>query len=197
MEDNATEGGYVSESVSIQVKASGLQLASLAIAHIPGAIEKAKRYSLQKALTAMRSKAVELTTAKYFIKGSEVRRAMTLTRGKEAGRLVVRGRRQTLRHYKLTPASPGKRKRQLQGAVEREGGLKPLGSRAFLFRSGGVWIPMKRASRARSPIRPILSPAIPQIVNKPDTIEAVREAGYDALTREFRRQSMRMMGVMK
>lgn len=191
-------GSYaVSESVSIQVKAAGLQLASLAIAHIPGAIEKARRYSLQKALSVMRSRAVELTTEKYYAKASEIRRAMTLTRGRDAGRLIVRGQRRTLRHYKLTPTSPGKRKRRLKGAVEKEGGLKELSSRAFLFRSGGVWIPMKRTGRGRSPIRPIMSPAIPQIVNKPDTIDAVREAGYEALAKEFRRQSMRILGVMK
>ena len=183
----------------IDIDAEGIQRAASSIAHIPGAIIKARKFALNKAEQAMKTAAIEETTAKYYVKASDLRRSITYSRKNGSLQMKVRGTRHTLAAYKLTPLRPGKRRYHLYGAVKREGGLKPLGSNSFLMKSGGKhpYIPMQRTTLRSYPIRSVIAPAYPQIIGNDDTVEKIREEALIAMEKEFKRQALRSLGVLR
>lgn len=131
----------------------------------PLQIRKAMESAQQEALRAMQAEAVTDVTEDYYLKATAVRKSITLQPFTKGGRFVVRGERQLLHRYKLTPMRPGRKSVELKGAVKRAGGLKPLGS-AFLMRTRtGKYIAMRRKGSNRFPIKALIGPAIPQLVS--------------------------------
>ena len=187
--------------VELKVDIKGFERAAKLIAHIPGAVAKARKYAVSKALTAVRATAVDRTTEEYYVKGKEIRSSIMMQRGQDNARMIIRGKRLLISHYIMSPKAPPKRGRyNLMGAVKRAGGLKPLGDRAFLMRTrtGKKYAPMRRKGRSRLPVEPIMAPAIPQIIGDNDmTVEAMTKAAQDAMTQEFQRQAMRILGVIR
>ena len=178
---------------------NGLKEIQETIAHIPGAIGKARDYSLSKALAAMKAVAVEQTQQDYYVKGSAIRKSITLRKYKDGtAQFISRGRRLLLSDYYLNPGKIQRKRKPLYGAVRRDTGIKPLGS-AFLIRgqNSGKILPMVRTTRARYPIKALIAPAIPQIIGNDGTIKAMNEAGSEAFRKEFQRQALRALGVLK
>ena len=118
-------------------------------------LSKAMNLAKRDAIKTLMGYAAKLTAQENYITQSEVKKAMApLPYG-----FVVKGPLLGMNKFKLSPKKPSKHY-TLMGAVKR-GGLKPLGSNAFLMRSG---IPFARVSRKRFPIVRLMGPSIPQLV---------------------------------
>ena len=96
--------------------------------------------------------------------------------------LVYRGRTLTWHHFKYAPRSRPRRRQPLKGAVKKEGGLKPAGSRAFIGGTGAgsvtkvQSIPFWRVGKERTPIKAIHGPSVPQMVlNEAEVVPPVLE----------------------
>lgn len=186
--------------LDIQIDSTEIERLTQTIKLIPGAVKQVQRYALMKAQQVMKTTAITETVAKYYVKAAELRKSITTSRKNGELRLQVWGQRRTIAAYMMTPTRRPKHGRYyLYGAVKREGGLKPLGRDAFLMPSRGKhpYLPMRRLSRERLPIEPVIAPAYPQIVGNEQTIESIRLNTSEALTAEFKRQALRSLGVLK
>ena len=183
--------------LSMNVELSGIREAQYTLSRSPKELERARKYAMQKALQVMRTEAVRDLQTRYYVKGSEVRKSIMLIGGSSSGQFISRGKRKNIASYHVTPSKPGKKRKRLFGAVRKDG-LKSLGN-AFLMRSksGSKYLVMARSGSERYPIKAITGPAIPEIMKNEQTLEQITKSGGEALQKEFRRQALRLMGVMK
>ena len=149
-------------NISVRDKASGYLNA------LPSQVDKALDRALKETLKRLTGYAAKLAAEEYYVKQSEVRKAMHI----EPSSLVVRGSKLGLEKFKLSPKRPGKRRYHLMAAVKR-GGLKPLGSRSFLMSRGEGYIPFARTSQKRYPIERLYGLAVPQMVGSEKNIPLI------------------------
>ncbi|MBQ6971806.1 MAG: hypothetical protein IJP86_05560 [Synergistaceae bacterium] len=163
----------------INVNMAGVERMKSLLLHAPKLLEQAMKNIRKEVLKAAKKSAASRASEEYFIKKSGVTREMTL-RGDS---LVLRGYRQNLADYKMSPKRPGYRKNGITGAVMREGGMKKIPS-GFVIRgkSSGKILGMIRTGKPRKAYKALISPAVPQLMENPrvqegvvrDTEEAVR-----------------------
>ena len=186
--------------LDIQIDSTEIARIAQTMRLIPGAVKQVQRYALMKAQQVMKTTAVNETVTKYYVKAAELRKSITTSRKNGELRLQVRGQRRTIAAYMMSPIRKPKHGRYyLYGAVRRGMGLKPLGRDTFLMPSRGKhpYLPMRRLSRERLPIEPIIAPAYPQLVGNEQTVESIRQNTSEAITSEFRRQALRVLGVLR
>ena len=135
---------------------------------LPAQTQKALGMARRDALKTLRGYAAKLTAEQNYITQSEVKKATAI----EFGGLHVRGGMRGLEKFKLSPKRPGKRRYVLSGAVRR-GGMKPLGSNAFLMRKGGSYFPFARTSRKRYPVKRLYGPSIPQLAGSENNLPLI------------------------
>lgn len=185
--------------VNVLIDASGLERAAKSIANIPGALKKAEKYALSRTGNVVRTTAVRETIARYYVKGTDLRKKITLKKTAEQVQMIVRGKRHTLAAYKLSPMrKPKRRKYNLRGAAKRSEPIEDLGPRAFLMPITGKhpFIPMRRKGTARLPIEAVRGPAYPEIVSEEETLTPIQQEALKAWEQEFKRQALRALGVL-
>lgn len=123
------------------------------------------------------------TAETYFTRQKDVKDSLTLRKayGKNSFNftLISKGKRHSLRDYKISPTSPRKNGDTLiYGAVKREGGLKPLKHKegdkpvGFLVkRAGGKYFPFYRVDKGKGKINSYQSPSIPQLMKNQGNVE--------------------------
>ena len=158
----------------------------------PSNVRSSARKALRDTLKHVRAGLVRETTGKYYITASRVRKAMTV----EGTSIKVSGTREGIEKYKVSPTRPGKRQREVMGAV-KQGGLKPLGHNVFLMKSGTKYIPMARLTRKRFPIKHVIAPAIPQIASNPETLEVMQERAEEYFSKRMNYWVMQSIGAVK
>ena len=176
----------------ITVDGGQLDRARAALAGIDNGFSKAVDTSLKRASVGFVTDLVRGTTTRYHAKASVVRACISrkFARLSDLNVLIsVRGKRKSIREYKLVPSSQKTKKRKaLMGAVKTDG-LKSLGNAFFVGN--------KPFFRDPDGLRPIISPSVPQIVKNKET---VKEASTGATTR-FRKQLdheiIRLLGGLK
>ena len=176
----------------IGVKVSQKGNAPAVLKSLPANIRGSARKAMRDTLKHVRAEIVRETVSKYYVTASRVRKAMTV----EGTSIKVSGTREGIEKYKVSPTRPGKRQRSVMGAVKKDG-LKPLGNNVFLMRSGSKYIPMARTTRKRFPIVHVISPAIPQIVSNPESMENVGEDMQAYFGKRLEYWTMQQIGAFK
>lgn len=129
---------------------------------LPKQLEAARDKSIKRAqqdtLRSLRTQIVREVVGEYYLKPGQVRPVIQIA----PPVLRVRSERLSLDKYKLSPKSPGRRKKILTAGVKRAGGLKPL-PHAFLVNIHGSWKPFVRKGSSRLPINVLLGPSIAQL----------------------------------
>ena len=159
---------------------------------LPGVVQKSANRAVKEAMTHMRAQLVRETVAKYYITAARIRKAMTIS----GTTLKVSGHSELIHHYKISPKNRGKKSPLVKAAVKR-GGLKSLGNKAFLLKTGKGAVVMKREGGKRLPIRPVFGPAIPQIVGNEETIEALEAEVQEYFQKRMDYWTMRAIGAVK
>ena len=147
----------------------------------------------------MRTDAVNETKARYYAKPGDIRKTITLRTTSASnlqGAMISRGSRKSLADYKLTPRTPKKGIKGLEGAVKNDG-LKPFKD-GFLLKSkkGGGYKPYIRTSLGKSGIEPLISPAIPQILKNEETVKIVEEKAVERFEKRLDHEVMRILKLL-
>ncbi len=188
---------------SIQISEETLKRANSQLSHIKKAYPLAVARAVNRTTDGMRTDAVNAAVERYYVKPTDVRKTITFRKATSAfmtGTMVSRGRRRSLKDYMLTPSRPTKgAKTEVQAAVKRKGGMKPL-PRAFLVkRAGGKYFAFYRegydpANPKRKGIRSYISPSIPQILNNKEIVEQINERAVDRFSKRLDHEVLYLLG---
>lgn len=181
--------------LNVSVDTQGMDYIVRRLKAIPGAYRKASHLALMRALDSMRSEGIARAAEEYYAKTPELRRILTVRKGKESGYILAQGIRKSLADYYLTPKSPPKHNKGLHGAVRREG-IKDLPG-AFLIRLRGRYYPYIRVGRRRWDIKSLIAPAIPQLLGHENITEAMEEEAMQVFTRRFEHEALRILGALR
>lgn len=135
--------------------------------------------ALNRAITHLKKVVVAKTTEKYNIKPTPINKTLTIKRSTRASMgagLYSEGTKEPIKKYKVLPRNgPNpKSKRRIQVAVKQED-PKTLFHAFVIQRYGGAVYERKTSNRY--PLRQIYGPAVPQILDNPDTRkQAMKEA---------------------
>lgn len=126
--------------------------------------------ALNRAAESARTNVVQQATKEYYIKASDVRRTIEITKATRSRLRVVinsRGTKRELAAFRVSPTSPNPRKPppMLQVAVRKTTGFQGLPG-AFLVRgtSSGKLHVTERLTRKRYPIQTMYGLAVPQML---------------------------------
>lgn len=184
--------------MNISISTEGLERANKALAHINGGFPRAVSATVNRVLEGMRTDAVNETKARYYAKPGDIRKTITLKTTKSAsnfqGAMISRGTRKSLADYKLTPRTPKKGMKGLEGAVKNEG-LKQIKS-GFLLKQKGSYKPYIRTSSGKWGIEPLISPAIPQILKNEETVKIIEEKAAERFEKRLNHEVMRMLKLL-
>ena len=148
-------------------------------------IDKAVQLAQKEAVRALKAETARAVSAQYWLSQALVKKHIS----EQQKGILVRSERLSLDKYKLSPRKPS-RKRILHAAVRRDGGMKSLGRRAFIW--GGH--PFARTSRARLPIKKLVGPAVPQLVDNDGVLEQIQQKGQDTFSKRFKHYISRLGG---
>ena len=166
----------------------------LALQNMPSQLNKAMKNAQRDVMKHLRAELVRRTTTQYYITAARLRSAMRYT----SSSILISGARQLIHHYKLSPSKRGKRRTRPLMAAVKKGPLKPLGGNTFLFpTSTGKQVAMRRLTRLRFPIEPVVSPAIPQLVSHPDILEGLDADVESMFNRRLEYWSLKAIGATK
>ena len=187
--------------VGIQISNGQLERANSALKRIISESPRAVARAVNRTMDGLRTDAVKETSERYFVKPKDVRSSLSFrkaTAGNLMGAMVSRGKRHSLADYQLFPRTPKRgQKTQLQGAVKREGGLKPLKDINFLVkRSGGRYFPFYRIGKGKWKINSLISPSMPQIVNNEDTVKAMEKGAQERFYKRLNHEAMQLLGFL-
>ncbi len=182
--------------IQITADTSKLQSAIQTLKSIPGAYERAAKSVMSRVVQSVRQEAVNQTRDKYWITAGRVRKAFYQRNTSTGAEIRVSGKRVSLKHYKVSPSKPSKRRKLLSGAVKRASGLKQI-PRRFLIPVQGKYYGFQRIGRERNAIRSLVAPAIPQIVGNDETISAMTEKAQETFEKRMQHEMMRAIGAIK
>lgn len=150
---------------------------------LDAALDKAVRMAQQDAARKLKSATAKYVSAQYWLTAGFVRKHITAL---PAG-IKVSSKRLGLEKYKLSPMSPPKHRYVLTAAVKRSGGMKALTKRAFLWRYV-KGLPFMRTAKDGwlYPVKRLVGPAIPQLVDNPGVVEHIQEEGTQTFNKRLR-----------
>ncbi len=174
--------------IYIDIDYTALKRAKELLKKIPYGFIKAQKMATRRAMESMRTVASRKIPEIYYIKPGRVKKAISLSIGNKAtgGLFIVRGQRLSLSSFYMTPKKLPVRK-GLKAAVRRDTGIKTI-EKGFLIRgkNSGKMLPFVRIGRERTAIKHLVSPAIPQMIEKNEDVqEAILEAGEEAFMKNF------------
>lgn len=190
--------------ISFQIANSGLTQAIHELGKIQKVLPNAIARAVNRTMDGMRTDAVRGTTARYFVKGKDVRASILFrkaTGGNLMGAMVSKGKRHSLADYKLTPSAPSPGKRpNIKGAVKKAGGLKPLHHAFLVKRAGGRYFPYYRigydsGNRQRAEIRSYISPSMPQIIKNEETVREMELGARERFEKRLNHEIMHLLGI--
>lgn len=148
--------------ITVQV-GGNIQAAINAVARIPEEARKLQRQLPRELGKIIGDIAADEASKVYWIKKSRVKKAVSKT---NAG-IIIRGTRQNVIDFRMTPNRPGKRRKNgIRVAVMRSGGLKTIRSGFPISpRFHGRVLGMMRVGKGRYDLKALTAPAIPQLLN--------------------------------
>lgn len=180
----------------IRIDEDQLERARTALGAIDNGFTRAVAASLNRAAMGFSTDTVRGTTSRYYVKASDVRKSFIVRRASVRdfeATIFSRGRRRPMAEYKVTPRTPGGTRRQLLGAVKKDG-MKSLG-RAFLMERRGQFTPYIR--NARGDLEPFISPSIPQIVKNRETVAEAEAGASERFRKRLDHEILRLLGVFR
>lgn len=177
--------------LSIKVNEQDLARAKNLLAHIPKAYNAAVKLALSRTLETMRTEAVKKTTEQYEVKASTVRKTIQLE--KSRGIMRSRGPRLKITDYKFKPIRA--RAKNYTGAVRKSGLKKFPGAFFIKLGAAGKSYPYIRVGKKRWDIKAIFSPAVPQILQNPETLSSIEERAGEVFSQRLNHEVMRALGM--
>ena len=177
--------------LDIKIDSSELERAKKLLANIPKAYQTAINHAINRTLESMKAEAVRQTTERYHAKASTIRKTLKVEKSRNA--LVSRGTRLKITDYQFRPVRA--RAKNYYGAVRKSGSKNFPGAFFIRLGSAGKQYPYIRVGKGRWDIKAIFSPAIPQVLQNPETIDAMRTKAGEVFSQRLNHEVMRALGV--
>lgn len=165
------------------------------LANTPDGLKKALNATVKRVGTDVQTDIIDQTQEKYYIQGKAIRQTLKITHSEGALQIISRGKRLNLVRYKISPNKVPKHKRTLYGAVRR-GPLKAF-PRGFLIkfkRTQNTWA-FRRIGKGEWNIKPIIAPAIPQLIQNQNTISYISQHAKQRFNDRLNHEILRVLGV--
>lgn len=168
-----------------------MQEAETLLLGIPGGAEKAAVRALNRAITTAQTAASYKARRVYTIKNDAFKKGMKIKkarRGELLARLSSKSARRELVDFSVSPGTiqRGKKSGQLQVAVKRAGGLKPLpGAFVERGRKDGRLHVLKREGRARYPLHIKYGPSPSEMLAGEDVVPYVEKRAKEMLAKRL------------
>lgn len=186
----------------ITVSAGQLERAEVLLKNIPNGVSRAIVPALNRAAEGARADAVKKVRERYYIKASDVRAAIKITKAtyeSQAAIVHASGQPIPLSKFRITPAKPPAKRRKspiIVRVVRGEGG--PVkGAFVARMRSGYIGI-FHRAGRARLPIVQRFGPSVPQMLGHESVVNYIEQRAQELLESRLEHEIERLLrGVGK
>lgn len=166
---------------------------------VPGGVEKAAVLALNRAITTAQTAASYKARKVYTINPNAFKKGMKLKKARNGNLLAImssKNARRELIDFEVSPATVqrGKKSGQLEVAVKRERGLKPIPG-AFVERgtkSGRLHI-LKRTGRGRYPLHVKYGPSPSEMLAGEDVIPYVEKRAKAMLVKRLDHEIDRLL----
>lgn len=178
----------------LSVSSEKIATAQKILSHIPGGINKAVYWTLNRVMEGIRTDLTNEAKTRYYAKPGEIRKTFQVTKAKAADLQAVltsKGTRKNLSEYFISPKTPKKNTNGIQAAVKRDG-IKNIGG-AFLIKRGSRYKAYLRVGNARYDIKPITSPAIPQILKNPEIVKVIENKANERFSKRIEHETTRIL----
>lgn len=164
----------MSYAITVSADFSELERLKKLLSHIPGAFSRAAKKAAGETIRAMKKTAGDEASKVYETTGAKVRKHITLY--PSSGTLMARGRRMNLSDYRMTPKRVRNPQHGIRGSVLRSTGMRFI-PRGFLMRgaNSGKVLAMMRTGKGRRDIKPLVSPAVPQMLENEEVSGVLEE----------------------
>lgn len=180
--------------LDLKISADRIATAEKLLAHIPGGINKAVYWTLNRVSDGVKTDLVNEGKTRYYIKPGEIRKSFEVKKASSNDLELIlksRGKRKNLSEYFISPKSPKKGMQGIQAAVKRDG-VKYIGG-AFFIKRGGKYRAYLRVGKGRWDIESITSPAIPQILKNPEIVKIVEEKAGERFSKRIEHETSRIL----
>lgn len=178
-----------------------MQEAQTLLQGLPGGAEKAGVRALNRAITtaqtasSYKARKVYTITRDAFKKGMKIKKAR---RGDLLARLSSRSTRRELIDFEVSPATiqRGKKSGQLEVAVKRAGGLKPLpGAFVERGRNDGRLHVLKREGKERYPLHIKYGPSPSEMLAGEDVVPYVEKRAKEMMVKRLEHEIDRLLST--
>lgn len=184
-----------------------IERAERLLSEVPGGARKALLRAVNRAMQEGRTAAVQAVTSRYQIRARDVRPTFHMKKARLStleAELSSSGEKLELRDFKHTPKTDttGANRKRVRVAVERRGGLKPLGQ-AFIYRGHIFSRTGKKAVASKGwhkgqkveQIEKKFGLAVPQMVGHPEVSDAVANKMREAIDKRLDHEVNRILKV--
>ena len=179
----------------IKIDESQLRFIESNFDNLKGKMPNALANAINRSMEMVKTEALRQATSKYTIKKGELSDSIKFTRssgGNLTARIVSTGSVIGLDHFKLTPKTRGKYKKNVNSIVKKgEGGSIP---NAFIAYSDGRLGAFKRKSTKRLPIERLMGPSAPQMLGEDSILEYLQGFMEEKLNMRLEHEIERLMG---
>lgn len=181
-------------NIELKVDSEELKHARKILASVPGKLNHVLTRAVKEGGKILSTGISRGVTQRYYVKYGDVRPAISISESPEGLELLVRGRRQTLKHFRMTPKkAPARRKRTgyLSGAVRR-GNMHKF-SHGFVFPKNDL--PVIRLSRGHHAsfegLKILTGPSVAQLAETVTVHEDITERVRARMNQQIRYWSMK------
>lgn len=177
------------------------------LSEVPGGVETALMRALNRAAQSGKAQAVREVRARYTARAGDIRKTLKTrkaTRTHLDAEIVSRGSPLNLAAFKHTPRTDttGAARKRVRVAVERRGGLNPLGNsfvfNGQIFSRNGKFIKAKRGHHKGKRVEQIekeVGLSAPEMIGNPDVVEAIEEKTQEAVVKRLDHEVNRILKV--
>lgn len=166
--------------MSIEASVEGIEKVQKAFKNNPKRVNRVLSRAVNRTTVNVRANMAKKVREQYTVKSSAVKDSIVITRAtadKPFAIVKSAGKKINLAKFRISPTERKSPKNPPRGGykvqVKKSEGLKPVPRGFLLESSSGTLAFFQRLGAARLPIKRLMGPAIPQMINHAQTVEYI------------------------
>ena len=184
----------------IRISVEGENAVREALRGSPKKVNLVLSRAVNRTVTNVKSNISKQVRAGYVIKASDVKNSLHITKATTSKPYAIvrsAGKKIDLTKFRISPKEPNTKNPPRGGyksQVKRTEGLKAV-DRGFLAYTNGSLCFFQRISSSRMPVKRLMGPSIPEMINHPKIINYVEEQAGNMLESRLAHELERVMGA--
>lgn len=182
--------------MAVRIDAEEFKKAQKLLKHIDGGVEKAASRAINRATEASRTAAISKIREGYHVSAGKIRETISIKRASPTSlfsKVQSSGKRMSLIEFRHTPKEPLKGgKRAIVKVAVKKTGYKPL-RHAFVAKLKGKIGIYERTTKKRFPIKKLMGPAIPQMLDTDNVSRHIEDKAQETLSKRFNHEVDRLL----